>query len=54
VLLRLSIPYERGDVLAAAHRLGEVLVEKHEDTATVIEARIPVIDQSRFAEFLTA
>lgn len=54
VLMRLSIPYERGDVLAAAHRLGDVLVEKHEDTATVIEARIPVIDQSRFAEFLTA
>ncbi|HEY5652324.1 MAG TPA: GTPase HflX, partial [Acidimicrobiia bacterium] len=54
VLMRLSIPYERGDVLAAAHRLGDVLVEKHEDTATVIEARIQVIDQSRFAEFLTA
>jgi GTP-binding protein HflX len=54
VLLRLTIPYERGDVLAAAHRLGEVLVEKHEDTATVIEARIPVIDQSRFTEFVTA
>ncbi len=54
VLLRLSIPYERGDVLAAAHRLGDVLVEKHEDTSTVIEARIPVIDQSRFAEFVTA
>lgn len=54
VLLRMSIPYDRGDVLAAAHRLGEVLVEKHEDTATVLEARIPVVDQSRFSEFIQA
>ena len=53
VLLRLSIPYDRGDILAAAHRLGEVLVEKHEDTATVIEARIPTIDEARFADFVT-
>ncbi len=52
VLLRLMIPYERGDVLAAAHRLGEVLVEKHEDAATVIEARIPAIDSDRFLEFV--
>jgi GTP-binding protein HflX len=54
VLLRMSIPYERGDVLAAAHRLGEVLVEKHEDTATLIEARIPIIDEDRFSEFVQA
>jgi GTP-binding protein HflX len=53
VLLRLSIPYDRGDVLAAVHRLGEVLVEKHEDTATVVEARIPTIDESRFSDFVT-
>ena len=53
VLLRLSIPYDRGDILAAAHRLGEVLVEKHEDTATVIEARIPTIDEARFSDFVT-
>jgi GTP-binding protein HflX len=54
VLLRLSIPYDRGDVLAAVHRVGEVLIEKHEDTATVIEARIPTIDERRFSEFVTA
>ena len=54
VLLRMSIPYDRGDLLAAAHRLGEVLVEKHEDTATVLEARIPVVDQIRFSEFIQA
>ena len=52
VLMRLSIPYDRGDVLAAVHRLGDVLVEKHEDTATVVEARIPTIDESRFADFV--
>jgi GTP-binding protein HflX len=54
VLMRLSIPYDRGDVLAAVHRLGEVVVEKHEDSATVVEARIPTIDEGRFSDFVTA
>lgn len=53
VLMRLTIPYERGDVLAAAHRLGEVLIEKHEDDATTLEARIPVVDEDRFADFVS-
>ena len=53
VLMRLTIPYGRGDILAAAHRLGDVLVEKHEDDATTVEARIPVLDQSRFTEFVS-
>ena len=54
VLLRLAIPYERGDVLAAAHRLGEVLVEKHEEDHTLVEARVPTEDQARFEAFVTA
>ena len=54
VLMRLSIPYERGDILAAAHRIGEVIVEKHEDDRTVLEARIPITEQSRFESFATA
>ncbi len=54
VLMRLSIPYDRGDILAAAHRIGEVLDEKHEDERTVLEARIPTTEQSRFESFATA
>jgi len=52
IVLRLSIPYERGDILAAAHRIGEVLAEKHEDDRTVLEARVPLTDQSLFDEFV--
>ncbi|MGH8875573.1 MAG: GTPase HflX [Acidimicrobiia bacterium] len=52
VAVRLEIPYARGDVLAAAHRLAEVLAEKHEDHATVVEARIPRDRLPAFAEFL--
>ena len=33
-VLELTVPYERGDVLAALHRDGEVLVEVHADHGT--------------------
>lgn len=48
VTLSLSIPYERGDLVAAAHRLGEVLAEKHEPHGTVIDVRLPVKESRRF------
>ncbi len=51
-VLRLAIPYDRGDVVAAAHRVGEVIVEKHDDDGTVIEVRVPIQHEDRFAEFL--
>ncbi|HAS13614.1 MAG TPA: GTPase HflX, partial [Acidimicrobiaceae bacterium] len=37
-VVELSIPYERADALAAVHREGEVLVETHGDTGTVVQA----------------
>jgi GTP-binding protein HflX len=49
----LEIPYERGDVLAALHRDGEVLVEVHGDRGTRVQARLGATERSRFAEFLT-
>jgi GTP-binding protein HflX len=47
------VPYERGDVLAALHRAGEVLVEVHDETGTRVRARLPEAAVGRFAEFAT-
>ncbi|MFQ5522305.1 MAG: GTPase HflX [Acidimicrobiia bacterium] len=51
VTLSLSVPYDRGDVVAAAHRVGEVIEEKHDEAGTVLDVRVPLADQERFAEF---
>ncbi len=45
------IPYERGDILAAIHREGEVLVETHEDTGTRLRARLDEAATGKYAEF---
>ena len=45
------VPYERGDVLAALHRAGEVLVEVHGDRATRVRARLPEAVAGRFSEY---
>lgn len=49
--LVLEVPYERGDVVAAAHRLGEVIAEKHDDAGTVLEVRVPETLRQQFSEF---
>jgi GTP-binding protein HflX len=45
------VPYGRGDILAALHRAGEVLVEVHADEGTRVRARLPEASAGRFAEF---
>ena len=45
------VPYDRGDVLAALHRAGEVLVEVHADTGMRVQARLPDASAGRFVEF---
>jgi len=50
-VVELSVPYERGDVLAALHREGEVLVEVHDDRATRVRARLPKGGVDRFRQF---
>ena len=45
------VPYDRGDVLAALHRAGEVLVEVHAEGGTRVQARLPDASAGRFAEF---
>jgi GTP-binding protein HflX len=52
-VLELTVPYERGDVLAALHREGEVLVEVHADHGTRVRARLGDAEASRFREFVT-
>jgi GTP-binding protein HflX len=51
VTLTLEIPYSRGDLVAAVHRLGEVIEEKHDDNGTILEVRVPETARARFAEF---
>jgi len=50
-IYELLIPYERGDLLAAIHRDGEVLVAVHGDEGTRVRARLPGAVASRVAEF---
>lgn len=51
VTMTLEIPYERGELVAAAHRVGEVLEEKHDDEGTILEVRLPVREIDSFREF---
>jgi GTP-binding protein HflX len=51
-VVELVIPFDRGDVLAALHREGEVLVEVHVEEATRVQARLPRRVMSRFVEFV--
>jgi GTP-binding protein HflX len=45
------VPYDRGDILAAIYRAGEVLVEVHDDVGTRVKARLSDAAAGRFAEF---
>lgn len=50
-LVELVVPYDRGDVVAALHREGEVLVEVHDTMGTRLQVRLPDAGAARFAEF---
>jgi GTPase len=51
-VVELRVPYDRGDVLAALHREGEVLSEAHEPEAAVLRARFRTGGAGRFEEFV--
>ncbi len=53
-LLHLAVPYERGDVVASAHRLGEVVAEKHDAQGTTLDVRVPSDRVAEFKDFATA
>jgi GTP-binding protein HflX len=49
-IIDLVVPYDRGDVLAAVHREGEVLVETHGETAARLRVRVDQAGAARFRE----
>jgi GTP-binding protein HflX len=49
----LVIPYERGDLLAAAHRSGEILEEKPGEGGMFLRARFDEASLGRFKDFVT-
>ena len=51
-VVELVVPYDRGDVVAAVHRQGEVLTEQHEAEATRLWARLRPPEVDRFSEFV--
>ncbi|MGH9183847.1 MAG: GTPase HflX [Acidimicrobiales bacterium] len=52
-VVELVVPYDRGDVVAALHREGQVLVEVHEVEATRLRARLDSTAASRYRQFVT-
>jgi GTP-binding protein HflX len=53
-VVELLVPFDRGDILAALHREGEVLVESHEEGATRVRARLDQVAGGKFAAFTVA
>ena len=53
-VIELVIPYDRGDVLAAVHREGEVLVELPDDSAMRLRVRLDDSAVGQFADFVVA
>jgi GTP-binding protein HflX len=51
-IVELLVPYERGDVVAALHREGEVLVEVHAEGGSRMRARLAAPALTRFGEFV--
>ncbi|MGA7097038.1 MAG: GTPase HflX [Acidimicrobiia bacterium] len=51
VTLTLEIPYTRGDIAAAAHRVGEVIGEKADENGLILEVRLPPAVVAGFEEF---
>jgi GTP-binding protein HflX len=53
-VLELVVPYDRGDVVAALHREGEVLSEDHDDEGTHLRVRLDDAGAGRFRDFVVA
>jgi GTP-binding protein HflX len=53
-IVRLEIPYSRADVVAAAHRDGEVVAEKHDEHGSILEVRLPKARLAHFEQFVAS
>jgi GTP-binding protein HflX len=51
-IVELFVPYDHGDVMAALHREGAVLVEVHDAGGTRVRARLPRTEVARFDTFV--
>jgi GTPase len=51
-VVELVIPFERGDVLAAVHREGEVLEQRRGDDATKVRVVLDDVGRARFGEYI--
>ncbi|MDQ1373112.1 MAG: GTPase [Actinomycetota bacterium] len=51
-VVELLVPYERGDLVAAVHREGEVISEAHEDGGTRLRARLDAAGAARVRAFV--
>ncbi|HUI04594.1 MAG TPA: GTPase HflX [Acidimicrobiales bacterium] len=51
-VVELVVPFERGDILAAVHREGEVVDESHGEGATVLHVVLDEAGRARFREFV--
>ena len=52
VTLSLSIPYDRSELVATAHRIGEVIEEKHDADGTILDVRVPEQALAQFNDFV--
>jgi GTP-binding protein HflX len=50
-VVELHVPFDRGDVLAAVHREGDVVDEAHGEGATVVRVVLDEAGRARFREF---
>ncbi len=50
----LLVPFERGDVLAAVHREGEVMTEEHGEDGTAVRVVLDAAGRARFAGYAAA
>jgi GTPase len=51
-VVELLVPYDRGDIVAAVHREGEVILEAHEEGGTRLRARLDNAGSGKLAEFV--
>jgi GTP-binding protein HflX len=50
-LVDLVVPYDRGDVVARLHEMGDVVGEDHVAIGTRLRVRLPKLDADRFVDY---